>query len=44
MLKGLDVVHRETWATKIRVFLFSCGFGTVLMQQEVGDTDIFVSI
>ena len=32
MLKGLDDVNRETWATKIRVFLFSYGFGTVWMQ------------
>ena len=44
MLKGLDDVNRETWATKIRVFLFSYGFGTVWMQQGVGDTDLFISI
>ena len=44
MLKGLDDVNREKWATKIRVFLFSYGFGTVWMQQGVGDTDLFISI
>ena len=44
MLTGLDDVNRETWATKIRVFLFSYGFGTVWMQQGVGDTDLFISI
>ena len=44
MLKHLDDVNRVNWVTKIRLFLFSYGFGFVWMQQGVGNISEFITV
>lgn len=42
MLKALDEMGRDNWVSKIRVLLYSYGFGYVWVMQDVGDVRIFI--
>ena len=44
MLYTFTEAGRETWASKIKVILFSLGFGEVWMQQQIGNYEHFVVI
>ena len=42
MLRRLDEVGRNTWATNVKNLLFSYGYGYVWMNEEVGDINMFI--
>ena len=42
MLRRLDEVGRNIWATNVKKILFSYGYGYVWMNEEVGDIYIYV--
>ena len=44
MLKRLDDVGRQTWATRIRMFLYSHGFGYAWVAHEIANVPRFVTI
>ena len=41
MLKSLDSTGRVTWATHVKLMLFTYGFGCVWISQTVGSPEIF---
>ena len=43
MLKSLDETGRLNWASKVRVLLYTYGFGYVLISQDIGNIDLFIS-
>ena len=44
MLYNLTESGRNTWASNIKMILFTFGFGEAWMQQQVGNYDNFVAI
>ena len=44
MLKRLDDAGRQTWATCIRMFLYSHGFGYAWVALEIANVPRFVTI
>ena len=44
MLKNLDAVDRENWASHIRALLFRYGFGYVWIAQDVGNPNYFIKV
>ena len=44
MLKNLDAVGRENWASHIRALLFRYGFGYVWIAQDVGNPNYFIKV
>ena len=43
MLKALDEAGRENWVSKVRVLLYTYGFGYTWVAQDVGDIGLFIS-
>lgn len=44
MLRNLDEVERQTWATKVRELLFKFGFGYAWFYENVGNENVFLQI
>ena len=44
MLKSLDDAGRNTWASHIKKLLFRYGFGTVWIEQQVGNPTYFLNL
>ena len=44
MLRRLDAVGRITWASKVKVILFTYGFGYAWIYENIGDVDIFMKL
>ena len=44
MIKSLDDIGRETWALLVKQLLYLYGFGIICVTQEIGDTDLFLSV
>ena len=44
MIKSLDDIGRETWASSVKQLLYLYGFGILWVTQEIGDTDLFLSV
>lgn len=44
MLKNLDAVGRENWASHTRALLFRYGFGYVWIAQDVGNPNYFIKV
>ena len=42
MLKNVDDVGRNTWASSVKQLLFSLGFGYVWIAQDVGNSVLFI--
>ena len=44
MLKSLDSLGRITWATHVKLMLFTYGFGYVWISQTVGSPEILINL
>ena len=44
MIKSLDDIGRETWASSVKQLLYLYGFRNYLGVQEIGDMDLFLSV
>ena len=44
MIKSLDDIGRETWALSVKQLLYLYGFSIIWVTQEIGDTDLFLSV
>ena len=44
MLRNLDEVGRQTWATKVRELLFKFGFGYAWFYKNVRNENVFLQI
>ena len=44
IIKRLDDIGKITWASHVKIILFSNGFGHVWLAQEVANEDIFLSM
>jgi hypothetical protein len=42
MLKSLDDIGRNCWASKVKSLLYTCGFGYVWLAQDIENIDIFI--
>jgi len=42
MLKFLDDLGRQTWASHVKELLFKFGFGFVWVTQDIGDINLFI--
>ena len=44
MSKSLDSIGRVTWATYVKLMLFTYGFGYVWISQTVGSPKLFIHL
>ena len=44
MLKGLDEREKETWASEMKMLLYTNGFGHVWLSQGVGNKEAFLKV
>ena len=43
MFKSLDETGRQNWASKVRVLLYTYGFGYVWISQDIEDIGLFIT-